>query len=393
MARERRRRLLVVTSTFPARVGDGTPEFILELARYESRHFDTMVLAPRVPGAVRTEDLDGVHVERFPYFLRRWELLAHGAIIDNVRSKPWLAAEVAPLMLAESWAVRRAVARFRPDALHLHWIVPQGIVGAIAARGVPAVVSTLGGDVYALTNAAWRRAKTFALRNAYAVTTMNADMRGRLIDLGADPARTHVLPMGVDLALIDRAAGVRREPGRIVFAGRLVEKKGVPVLFDALRQLDTGSHWSLDVIGDGPLRSALEAAAAGLSVRFLGQLGRDDFARALSAAEIVVVPSVQAASGDQEGLPVTLLEAMAAGAAVVASDLPGINDAVVDGESGILFPPGDPAALARALRILLGDAERRRGLASAARQRAQRYSIEAIGEQFVALLTASADHV
>jgi glycosyltransferase involved in cell wall biosynthesis len=90
---------------------------------------------------------------------------------------------------------------------------------------------------------------------------------------------------------------------------------------------------------------------------------------------------------------VTLLEAMAAGAAVVASDLPGINDAVVDGESGILFPPGDPAALARALRILLGDAERRRGLASAARQRAQRYSIEAIGEQFVALLTASADHV
>ncbi len=385
-----RPRLLVLASTFPARAGDGTPAFVRDLAAYEGREFDTVVLVPRVAGAPRAEVFDGVRVQRFGYFPRRYEDLADGAIIENLRARPSRWLQVPAFLAAEAWAVHRAVRRHRPDVVHVHWIVPQGVVALLAARRVPWVVTTLGGDVYALRDPLSVRLKRAVLRRAAAVTTMNRDMRDRLLELGAPPAATTVLPMGADVAAVRRAgAGVGREPGRILVVGRLVEKKGVAVLLDALDRLPPQSGWSLDVIGDGPLRSRLERRAAGLRrpVRFLGQVSRADLAAAFAAAAVTVVPSVPAASGDQDGLPVALLEAMAAGCAIVASRLAGIDEAVVDGESGVLVPPGDPAALAAALAALLADGDRRRRLGAAAAVRAEEFSVEAIGRRYTRLLT------
>ena len=383
-------KLLVVASTFPAQAGDGTPGFVRDLAQYEARHFDTLVLVPRVPGAPDAEQVsESLRIERFPYFPRRWERLAHGAMIENMRSSRALAGQVPFFLAAEVAAIARAVRRFKPDVIHAHWVVPQGAAVLLAARKVPFVLTTLGGDLYALNGAAATRIKRAVVGRASSLTTMNADMAQRLVDLGAPPDRTHVLPMGADLdALRANGAGVERVPGRMLFAGRLVEKKGGAVLLDALRSLPS-EGWSLDVVGDGPLRASLEAAASGLPVRFLGQLSRVELARAMYAAEVVVVPSVPASSGDQDGLPVVLLEAMGAGSAIVASRLAGIDEAVVDGESGILVPAGDVAALREALGGLLADPARRARLGAAAAERAERFSVESIGERYVALLKAA----
>jgi glycosyltransferase involved in cell wall biosynthesis len=105
---------------------------------------------------------------------------------------------------------------------------------------------------------------------------------------------------------------------------------------------------------------------------------------------VAVVPSVPAATGDQDGLPVSLLEAMAAGCAVVASALAGIDAAVVDGESGLLVPPGDAARLAAALAELLADPERRAKLGAAADSRAEEFSVEAAGSRYCRLLRSIA---
>lgn len=385
-------RLLVVASTFPAREGDGTPAFVRDLALYEARHFDTLVLVPRVPGAPPSEQLgERLRVVRFPYFPRRWEALAHGAILENVRSRRALLAQVPPFFVAEMAALRRHVRAFRPDVMHVHWIVPQGVAALAAARGVPAVVTTLGGDLYALNDPVSRALKRSVLRRASAVTVMNREMHARVVALGADPAATHVLPMGADLDAVRRnGSGVARVPGRILFAGRLVEKKGVAVLLAALRRLPADGSWSLEIVGDGPLRASLTAAAAGLPVTFSGTLTRPELARAMFAAEVVVLPSVPAASGDQDGLPVTLLEAMGAGCAIVASRLAGIDEAIEDGDSGVLVPPGDEAALASVLASLLADPARRAALASAAATRAERFSVPAIGDRYVELLRGAA---
>ena len=386
----RRPRLLVLASTFPARDSDGTPGFVRDLAVVEAREFDTTVLVPAVPGGARRERVGAMTVRRFRYFPRRWEDVADGAILENLRARPSRWLQVPALLAAETFAVARTVRKLRPDVLHVHWIIPQGLAALLAARDVPMLVTTLGGDVYGLTDPLSRRVIRRVLRRASHVTTMNSDMRDRLLELGSDPDRTHVLPMGADVTAIRAAgAGISRQPRQLLFVGRLVEKKGLPVLLDALRELPDDSGLALRIVGDGPLRAELEERARGLRVEFLGALSRARVAREYAAAAVTVFPSVPAASGDQDGLPVALLEALASGCAVVASDLPGLNDAVQDGQSGLLVPPGDVTALAKALAGLLKDAARREHLGVAASSRAEAFSVEAIGARYVALLAST----
>jgi colanic acid/amylovoran biosynthesis glycosyltransferase len=379
-------KLLVLASTYPARTGDGTPQFVRDLATVEALSYETTVLVPSVPAGARRE-VDGVlQVHRFRYFPRRWEDLADGAILENLRSRKSRRAQLLPLFLAEVLAIRREVRAVKPDVIHVHWLIPQGLAALIAAPTVPKLVTSHGGDVYGLRDRVSRRLFRAVLNNADAVTTMNTEMRDRLVELGADPATTVVLSMGADVAAIrPLAAAAERRTGRILFVGRLVEKKGVSVLLEALRLLDVGGY-DLRVVGDGPLRSKLTSESSGVAATFVGVLGREALAAEFGAASIAVFPSVPAASGDQDGLPVALLEAMSAGCAVLASNLPGLRDAVEDGRSGLLTTPGSALELATALGRLLGDPALCDQLGRAAATRAEHFSVDAIGGRYVALL-------
>jgi glycosyltransferase involved in cell wall biosynthesis len=388
-----RPRLLVVASTFPARQGDGTPEFVKDLSLRLGRTFDTVVLVPRVPGAPRCEKAGDVRIERFAYFPRRWESLADGAIIENLRENRFRWLQVLPFVATEAFHLRRLVRRHRPDVLHVHWVVPQGVAALLGARGVPWVVTTLGGDVYALRDPLSSWLKRAVLRRARAVTTMNDEMRGRLVDAGADEAATYVQPLGADITNLRALVhdDERQIPGRVLFVGRLVEKKGAATLIDAVRRLPADLTWSLEIVGDGPLESSLRSRADGLPVVFSGSASREGLANAYERSTVVVVPSVPASSGDQDGLPTVLLEAMGSERTVIASDLPGINEAVIDGESGLLVPSNDPDALAKALIAALTDADLRARLSSAAERRSHDFTIEACARRFVEILMSAAD--
>ncbi|MBF4566991.1 glycosyltransferase [Plantibacter sp. VKM Ac-2876] len=390
-----RPRLLVLASTFPARRGDGVPAFVRDLALQESLDFDTRVLVPRVSGAASDEQDGDLHVTRYPYFPKRWEDLADGAIIENLRAKPVRWLQVPGLFLAQLVALRRALREFRPDVLHVHWIIPQGVVALLGGRRVPQLVTTLGGDLYALNAAPLRALKARIVRRAGAVTVMNADMRDRVIALGAAPARVQVIPMGADLppvpASVPAGAGEVAAPvpgvatTRLMFVGRLVEKKGLSYLIEAVRRAPAGSL-ELEIVGDGPLRTALETEASGLPVVFIGQQGRTELFAAYRRADVVVFPSVASTSGDQDGLPVALLEAMRAGRAIIATDLPGLNEVVLDDATGLVVPDRDAAALLRAIQRLADDPDLRARLGAAAATHAEQFSIEAIGSRYRALL-------
>lgn len=363
-----------------------------DLAVRLSDRFDVRVVVPMVPGAPAREDAEGIVVTRYRYFPRRFEDLAHGAILENVRTRPSRLIQVPFFLVAQAVAVRRAVREHRPDVLHAHWIIPQGIVARLVGRRVPTVVTTLGGDLYALGDPLSRRLKRAVVTHAKAVTVMSADMRERAIALGAHPDTTTVRPMGAATAAFAAAAGAspRAATGTVelLAVGRLVEKKGFGVLLAALREIGA-QGWHLTVVGDGPLRADLEQRAEGLPVTFVGQLGREALAAADARAHIAVFPSVRAASGDQDGLPVALLEAMAAGCAVVVSDLPGLTDAVVDGESGLVTPHGDESALAAALAALIADGATRERLGRGARERAAAFDVTAVADGYAQVLRAA----
>lgn len=387
-----RRRVLVIASTFPAAEDDGTPGFIRDLSIELAREFDVLVLVPAVPGAPCSETIGGVEVRRFRYFPRRYEDLAAGAMLENVRSRPSRLLQVPWLLLAEWRALRSTMRSFQPDVLHVHWLIPQGIVSAVVGGDTPRLLTTLGGDLYALNGRAMRALKRWVLRQPHHVTVMNADMADRVAQLGFDGAIS-VLPMGANVtAGAHAAAAIEPRPGRIVFAGRLVEKKGVSTLIEAMRLLEPSLAASLVVVGDGPLREELQAAAGDIEADFVGQVSHDVLLEHFAAASVAVFPSVRAESGDQDGLPVAMLDAMATGTAVVASSLPGLRDAVEDGQSGLLVDPGSPEDLARAITELLQQPERARRMADAALSVVnERYSMGAVGRAYAEIIDSLAE--
>lgn len=376
----------MLASTYPAYPGDGTPGFVRDLAHAEAEDFDTLVVVPRVRGAQAQETDGGVRVHRYGYFPQRWEDLADGAIIENLRANRLRWLQVIPFLVAQAVQVRRAAHSFQPDVVHAHWIIPQGIIARLVLGKTPTLLTTLGGDLYALNSSPLRLVKGFVVRHARKITVMNNDMRARVLDLGASENDVEVVPMGFD----SRAVQVRKERSEgvaisILFVGRLVEKKGLGRLLGALHQLPAHTA-SLRVVGDGPLRDAMREQATGLDVDFLGQLGRGDLYAEYSRADIAVFPSVSARSGDQDGLPVALLEAMAAGCAIVASDIPGINEVIEDRVSGLLVRSGSEPELGSAITRLISDPSMRTRLGRAAVERAQQYSITEVGRRYRALL-------
>jgi glycosyltransferase involved in cell wall biosynthesis len=379
---------VVVATTFPARPGDGTPEFVLTLARSIPDH-EVTVVVPRMPGAPRTEVIDGVRVRRVVYFPRRWEGLAADAIMPTLRARPWRVVEVPFLVGALALATWREVRRQEAAVVNPHWIVPAGAIARAvrAVTKVPYVVTVHGADAYTLRGRAGRWLKRRVLGRAAAVLPVSGDI-ARALGLGDAP----VLRMGVDCAAIRAAVGVRRpQQGRLVYVGRLADKKGVDVLVEALARLD-GAH--LDVIGDGPDRAALEAQARRLGVedrvRFLGKLPRADVLSALATAHLVVIPSRVGAGGDMDGTPVVLCEAMAAGVPVVASDLGGLGECIDDGVDGLLVPPGDVDALAAVLSQALAGGVDLAALGEAAADTAQRtLDIAEVGAAYAEVFDAA----
>jgi glycosyltransferase involved in cell wall biosynthesis len=170
-------------------------------------------------------------------------------------------------------------------------------------------------------------------------------------------------PSAADPAL---RASLGPESVLVLAVGRLVEKKGFRYLIEAAAQVPS---IRVVIAGEGDLRSELERRARelGAPVAFLGSVERSRLTALLATVDIVVVPSVVDSAGNVDGLPNTLLEALAAGRAVVASRVAGIPDVIDDDVNGVLVPERDPAALAAAVRRLVDDSAARRRLGSCAR--------------------------
>ena len=356
---------------------------MLDLAKREAMRFDVTVLTPRVAGGAPREVIDGVSVVRYPYFFKRFEDLADGAILDNLKARRSRWLQVPALVIGLAIALRREVRRLKPVAIHAHWVIPQGLVAARCAPKVPLVVTTHGGDIYALNQGPLLALKRWVFARAARITTVNRQMQERLVSLGVLAEKIAVLPMGVDTqAVAQVAAGVSAVDGQLLVVGRLVEKKGIGYLFEAIRHGNLPSRLKVKVIGDGPLRAELERLATGLEVEFMGQRGRSEVLAAIAESQLMAIPSVTAASGDQEGLPVTLLEGAAGGIAVVASRLPGIDEVIVHEQSGLLVEQRDVAGLAAALERLLDDRALRDKLAAGIAVAARAYDLEVIGEAY-----------
>jgi glycosyltransferase involved in cell wall biosynthesis len=331
-------KVAVLTTSYPRFEGDAAGRFVADAVEHvRARGLDVEVVGP----------------EQFHHYGIAY---GHG-VLGNLRRRPWLAL-LLPALLA---GFVRAARRVDADLLHAHWL-PAGWVAARA--GKPYVLQVWGTDVELA-----RRVPALArrvLRGARLVIAASSDLADRARALGAE--RVRVIPSGVDLPA---EIGVEAEPPEILFAGRLSPEKGVLELSTAAQGLN------LVVAGDGPLRRRLEGAR--------GFVPHHELQLLYARAAVVACPS------RREGFGVVCLEAMAHGRPVVATEVGGLRDLVVDGETGIVVPPRDPEALRAALERLLADPELRRRLGAAGRRRAQeRFSWAAVTDATLAAYAEAA---
>ncbi|MDG4882485.1 glycosyltransferase [Mesorhizobium sp. WSM4884] len=226
--------------------------------------------------------------------------------------------------------------------------------------------------------------------------TVNEFFRGMLLAAGASQSSTVVHHMGIDPREISyRWASWQGTQLILTTVCRLVEKKGVEFALRALASL-VSFHpeidWRYDIIGDGPLRPGLERLAAELGlasrVTFLGSLSHMQVKRRLRLAHLFLLPSVTASDGDMEGIPVALMEAMAAGLIAVSTYHSGIPELIQDGETGFLAPERDITALADKLAWVAkhpGECER---IALAARRKVEeQFNADVLNERFAQIVT------
>ncbi len=219
--------------------------------------------------------------------------------------------------------------------------------------------------------------------------------RDLLLAAGSPPARTEVQRMGVDCDAIPFELRPPHEgPLRLISVARLVEKKGLDTALRALADLAARCpklDWRYEIIGDGPLRASLEAlnAALGLTarVRFLGPQPHSAVKARLREADLFLLPSVTAANGDMEGVPVALMEAMAAGLPVVSSFHSGIPELIEHNVSGRLAPERDAEGLSRVLEHAMTHPQEQAHMAVVARATVEtRFNNRLLDDRLAAML-------
>ncbi|CAN5721152.1 GDP-mannose-dependent alpha-(1-6)-phosphatidylinositol monomannoside mannosyltransferase [soil metagenome] len=372
-------KVLFVVTAYPRWSGDLiTPWLVQTISRLGERGVVVEVLAPSYRG-LGDQEVDGVKVHRFRYAPARWETLTHDQTApDRVRERPWYLALVPSYVFAGRRAARRLARRGGFDVVHVFWPIPHGLFGIDAKRatGVPLVSTFFGVELTWLeTQLRFLRPLVRRIIRASDVVTVISSHTEAAVRRVAPEVGVRTIPFG---AALDQSDSARPLPAvdsasyRILFVGRLVERKGVHVLLQAVAELSRRRDVALTVVGDGPMLGALEAQAGDLGVadivEFTGPISSSELSRRFSSCDVFVLPAIRDAKGDVEGLGVVLIEALLHERPVIASRSGGIVDIVKDAETGTLVPAGRSDLLCAAIERYMDDPELANRLARVGRE-------------------------
>jgi glycosyltransferase involved in cell wall biosynthesis len=363
-------RLLALTTSFPSAAYPHSGIFVRRLLERLPEDIQITVLTPGLdcPGKLFGFN-DRLQVRGFRYAPYRWQTLAHGegGIPAALRRQPWqwvLVPILCLAMLVQTWRYAR-----HADLIHANWSM-CGMVAGIVGRlmGKPVVTTFRGTDVRAAENSllfgwAIRCCGVFCDR----LVTVGHAMARRVTEwLPCKAREITVICNGVGACFRDMARRPSHREFTVGVIGHLIALKNVNAVVRAFADSAEERSARLLVIGEGPERAALENLVQRLGqgdrVTFTGVIPPDAVPEILSHCNALVLAS------RSEGRPNVVIEAMAAGVPVVASDIDGVREMIVHGERGLLFPVGDERQLAAHLRRLMDDPELARRLSANARQ-------------------------
>lgn len=375
-------RVLHVVTAFPRTESDViTPWLVETLKRLKAQGVDVDVFTSSYKG-LPDQTLFGIPVHRFRYFPKRWEDFTHDETAPDRMKKGlrYKLEAVAYVVLGQA-AISRLCRRQHYDIVHVHWPFPHALFGAAArTAGKCKVISSFYGVELRWVKSRLPIFKPFvrwAIRSADAVTAISNHTAAEIQELVQRDVT--VIPFGASIEETNPETGhMAPEPGplTVLFVGRLVERKGVKYLLEALKLVREKLDVRLVIVGNGSERASLEALAKALglsdSVSFAGFVSSPDKERLYRECSVFVLPAVRDSKCDVEGLGTVLLEAMMHHKPVIASESGGITDIVKHEQTGLLVKERDVRGLADAILRVLGDRQFSSQLAEQGYQHAAR---------------------
>lgn len=390
-------RIGVLSTSFPRFDGDIAGNFVLESCQaLIARGHEIEVLAPESTEGAASLSIHGLSVHSVSYLRpRTWQRTFYGAgVPDNVRRDRLAWLGLVPFSMKLAAQVARRAQRW--DALISHWALPCALAATLRPQRCRHLSVLHSADVHALTQLPGRRLlasavvasadhhwfTSHALRDKFA-TCLDPARRQHLLD------HSTCRPMGVaPPPQLDAREALRAHlglsPFTAVVLGRLVPVKGIEHAIAAI----VGTRAQLVIIGAGPERERLEMLAAplGSQVRFLGVVTGRAKSEWLTAADVVLLPSIVLPSGRTEGVPTVALEAMSHGCPVIASDVGGIHEVIQHDHNGWLVPPRDVQAIRQAMESLMDDPTLRTSVAVKAEASVRKQHWARIAERWESIL-------
>lgn len=368
--------ILVIGSTYPRSEADYAVPWMREAhARLTDRGHQVTVLAPSYKG-LKSHTIDGVEVKRWRYAPAMIERLTHEQGAPNKINNPLMQLLAIPYVILGCVAAFFLCLRSNFDVVHVHWPFPHEPIGWVASRvsRAPLTIMSHGAEFALARRKPWvASVLKRSLRKADLLVANSNDTAQKIKDLsGCDavvlPYGSTVQPKQIDVP--------KNERPRVLFTGRLIERKGVEYLLKAMPRVLDSVEVDLYITGNGDQREMLENLTAEMQledrVNFLGFVSNEQLNEEYARCDVWVNPSVIDSRGDTEGLGVGSIEAYAHRKPVVASAVGGIPDTVDHGKTGLLVPEKDEFALADAILELVGNPLKSRCYGNAGLQFAQR---------------------
>ena len=355
-------KILHIVTAFPRNEEDIITPWLVEMLKHsQDRGLEPEVYASSYRG-LGDQVVNGLPVHRFRYFFKRWENLTHEETTPD-RMKKSLLYRMMPAcyIIGGMIGIVKLLQKNRYDAVHVHWPLPHALFGWVAQRfyGLP-VVTTFYGVELRWVKRSMPLLKGFlawSARMSHRVVAISNYTAKEIRELADVPVE--VIPYTISLPENDDFSALPEGPMIILSVSRLVERKGIIYLIDALKYLPEELDVHLVIIGDGPEKERLKGRAIsqglGRKVSMPGWVSESDLEHAYRNASVFVLPAIIDSKGDTEGLGVVLLEAMNYKVPVIGSKLGGITDIIIDGQTGLLVPEKDSQALAKAIAKILSN--------------------------------------
>jgi len=334
---------------------------------------------------LKSHEIDGIKVHRFRYAPKSLEFLTHDeGAPSKIARNPLLQLLAIPYIISGSFFTLKICLKFKPQIIHVHWPFPHGFMAFFARLfyKAPIMLTFYSAELLLMRKKKWIKPfLKFFIKHANSVIAISG-FAAKTVET-IYPRKIEIVPYG---STFNNCIGnpIASSIFKILFVGRHIERKGIEYLIKAAEFLDK-EKYQIRIAGVGDLTEKLKQHASE-QVVFLGKLSNEDLEKEYQTAGCFVLPAIVDSKGDTEGLGVVLIEAVEYGCPIIASDVGGIPDIILDRKTGLLVPEKNPEALSASIKELAENEALRKELVSGAKEHVKRFfSWDAIIEKQMGL--------